>query len=735
MDNSELKSLNVPQDVIQEIEDFATEVERLTTGELDIEDFKRFRLQQGIYGQRQEDEQMVRTKLPFGQMSADQMRCLAEFGEKYSNGILHVTTRQDIQFHFVKIKTVTEALALLAKHDLTSREACGNTVRNVTACHKTGTCPEELFDVTPYAQAVMSYLIRHPLTQSLPRKFKITFGGCNGCGLAAINDIGLNAREQNGKRGFRMVIGGGLGSYPRSAQPLFEFLPIPDMLRTCEAMVAVFDKYGDKKNRNKARFKFIIERLGMDKTRELILEEFEKLADRNYPEILAPDEVAPEIPQFEDSTEFDQDPEFKAWVARNTFEQRQKGFYNVHIKLLLGDLNTDQAHSIADISSKFAGSKLVNTVHQNIMISWVRQGALGHVYRELKILGLHRAGTEELKDMTSCPGSETCNLGITHSRGLIDQLSEDVDNEFTEDTDLDHITIKASGCPNSCGQHHIAAIGFSGSARKVNGILAPHYEVMLGGRIIDDKATFGETVIKIPAKNAPNAVRRLIDDYKKVKEDEESFLDYYDRLGKKYFGTLLGDLKKVPPIEDSPQSYIDYHSSTRFSLDDRGQGECAGAISELISDHISEGERALFQCKKLLEKGDLGEAVTQAQRAFICCARGMMHTEGIDFTDNLLTIQKFESLIVDSGIVNEKHSGIAERYEAKAEGMSKEQAQSYLVEAGSLVAESKEAYLKMKTQGTLRIRVENSDDDQSKGHTPTRDTFFDVTKNKHEEKV
>ncbi len=734
MESAELKSLNVPPEVIQEIEDFATEVERLTTGELDVEDFKRFRLQQGIYGQRQDDEQMVRTKLPFGQYSADQMRCLAEFGDTYSNGILHVTTRQDIQFHFVKIKTVPQALELLARHGLTSGEACGNTVRNVTACHKAGTCPDELFDVSPYAKAVMSYLIRHPLTQSLPRKFKITFGGCGGCGLAAINDIGLNAREQNGERGFRMVIGGGLGSYPKSAEQLFEFLPIKDLLQTCEAMVAVFDKHGDKQNRNKARFKFIIERVGMEKTRELIMDEFNNLNDRTYPDIEVLKEVIPEIPKFEDNTEFENDPEFKAWVTRNTFEQRQKGFFNIHIKLLLGDLNTEQARSIADLSSKFAAGKLVNTAFQNIMIPWVRQGGLGHVYAELKNLGLHRAGTEELKDMTSCPGSETCNLGITHSRGLIDQLSEDVDNEFTGDADLDHITVKASGCPNSCGQHHIAAIGFSGSARKVNGILAPHYEVMLGGRIDDEKAVFGETVAKIPAKNAPNAVRRLIDDYKKDKQNGESFLDYYDRHGKKYFGELLDDLKTVPPIEESPQSYIDYHSSTRFSLDDRGQGECAGAISELISDHISEGERALFQCKKLLEKGSFADAVKQAQRAFICCARGMMHTEGIDFTDNLLTIQKFESLIVDTGIVNEKHSGIADRYQAESDGMSEDEARNYLVEAGSLVAESKEAYQKMKTQGTLRIRVENAGDD-GEGHTPTRETFFDVTQGQTEEKV
>jgi len=728
MDLSELKTLNIPQAVRQEIEDFAAEVERLQKGEVGEEDFKRFRLQQGIYGQRQDAEQMVRTKLPFGRITADQLRCLAQFADTYSNGILHVTTRQDIQFHFVKIAEVPEALSLLAKNGLTTREACGNTVRNVTACHKSGTCPDESFDVTPYAQAVMQYLIRHPLTQNLPRKFKISLGGCQGCGLAPMHDIGLNARVQNGQRGFRVMIGGGLGSYPRSADVLSEFVPIPDLLRTCEAIIVVFDKYGDKKNRNKARFKFVVEKYGIEKIRQIIQEAFDKLADRTYPEIEAPEEKVPAIPDFKPDTGFDSDPEFKAWVARNTFEQRQKGFHNVHLKLLLGDLNGDQARAVADIASGLAGGVVVNTVYQNIMIPWVRREAFGNVFGALKEIDLHRAGTEELKDMTCCPGSETCNLGITHSRGLIDQLSEDVDNQFSAATDLDHITIKASGCPNSCGQHHIAAIGFSGSARKVNGVLAPHYEVMLGGRVDENQAVFGETVAKIPAKNAPNAVRRLIDRYRGERQNGETFIEYYDRMGKKYFSHMLEDLKDLPPIEESPQSYIDYHSSTRFTLDDRGQGECAGAISEMISDHISEAERALFQCKKLLEKGETPDSVRQAQRAFICCARGLLHTEGIDFTDNLLTIQKFESLIVDTGIVSEQHTGITGRFQEDADGMDAEQARGFMVEAGALVAACKEAYGKMQTDHTLRIRIDGGDGTGRDGHTPTRDTFYDVTR-------
>ena len=289
----DIKTLNIPPEVRQEIEDFSAEMERLYGGEVGVEEFKRFRLQQGIYGQRQEDVQMVRTKIPAGIMNVEQIFSLADFADNYSNGILHVTTRQDIQFHFVKLEDVPKGLEDFAKCGLTTREACGNTVRNVTACHKAGTCAEELFDVTPYTIAVTNHLLRNPLTQNLPRKFKISFGGCKGCGLVSIHDIGASAviRQENGDsvRGFKMIIGGGLGSSPRSAQVYSEFVPADDLLRTCEAIVRVFDKHGDKRNRNKARLKFVLDKHGIEKVRELIQEEFAALdgKDSSYSRIFS----------------------------------------------------------------------------------------------------------------------------------------------------------------------------------------------------------------------------------------------------------------------------------------------------------------------------------------------------------------------------------------------------------------------------------------------------------------
>ena len=286
------KTLNIPPEVKREIEEFAAEVERLNRGKVDPQDFKRYRLQQGIYGQRQDDVQMVRTKLSTGRMSSDQLLCLADFADKYSNRVLHVTTRQDFQFHFVKIEDVPQGLQDLADYDLTTREACGNTVRNVTACHKAGTCKEEIFDVAPYGKAVTSFLLRHAVTQNLPRKFKISFGGCSGCGLAPIHDIGLNAqiKNENGKeiRGFKVLIGGGLGSFPHGAKPLTDFLQADSLLRMCEALVQVFDKYGDKKNRNKARFKFVLDKLGLDEIKKLYEEEFLALESKEFPSIVIP---------------------------------------------------------------------------------------------------------------------------------------------------------------------------------------------------------------------------------------------------------------------------------------------------------------------------------------------------------------------------------------------------------------------------------------------------------------
>ncbi|MBT5549315.1 MAG: sulfite reductase [Nitrospina sp.] len=707
------KALNIPDEVKQEIEAFAAEVERLNRGEVSDDDFKRFRLQQGIYGQRQDGEQMVRTKLPAGRITSDQLNCMAEFANKYSHGVLHITTRQDIQLHYVKINDVAQGLEELAQAGVTTREACGNTVRNVTACHKAGTCSTEVFDVAPYALAAYKYLLRKDLTQNLPRKFKITFGGCNGCGLAPIHDIGLKAviRQEGDKevRGFRVLIGGGLGSFPHAAKHLMDFIPEHNLLQMCEAIVSVFDKYGDKRNRNKARLKFVVDKLGMDKIKELYEEEYTALNSKTYPAIELGSGDNPVIPDYQPNNQHDSDPEFILWKNRNIEAQKQDGFNNVQIKLILGDFDVSQAKALSNIAEKYAGGILLCTVNQNMMIPWVKEDAFGAVFAELKSIGLHKAGTEEIRDITCCPGSETCNLGITASRGLVQELNTEMENGFETSKDLDHVSIKASGCPNSCGQHHIASIGFHGGAKKINGILTPHYEVLLGGRVSEDDVVFGTSVIKIPAKNAPAAMKLSLEDYKAGKKDSETFGEYFDRKGKIYFRDLLSDLKDLPEIEKSPESYIDYGSTEKFSLEDRGQGECAGAVTDMITDRITEGERAHFQGKLSLEKKAFKETGEHARRAVIASARALLVTEGMDFNDDWECLKKFQSLVIDMEIVSAKFAKLIDSFEATPEATDEKTAQWWLTEAGELVEESKRIQNTMQSEKTLRMRVGGDD--------------------------
>jgi sulfite reductase (ferredoxin) len=473
----------------------------------------------------------------------------------------------------------------------------------------------------------------------------------------------------------------------------------------CEALVAVFDKYGDKKNRNKARFKFVLDKLGMDKVKEHYEEEYSNLEGVSFPELNIPEESIPEIPQFTANNEFDSDPEFLNWKTRNSHAQKQEGFFNVQIKLLLGDQTSTQARAISKIASNYAGNVILITVNQNQMIPWVKEDAMGAVYAELKKIGLHKAGTEEIRDITCCPGSETCNLGITASRGLAAELSTQMENGFPLSQELDHLTIKASGCPNSCGQHHIASIGLHGGAKKVNGVLSPHYEIFLGGRVNDESATFGLPVIKIPAKNTPSAVRMLVEHYKDKKNGSETFEEFFDRNGKVYFRDLLAPFKDLPDIESAPQSYLDYGSDKKFSLEDRGQGECAGAVTDMIQDHLAEAERALFQGKLSLEKSTFAEAIDHAKRSLVSSARALLVTEGMDFDLDIECLKKFQSLVVDMEIVSPHYANLIDHYEDASAVTDEEKAKWWLEQCRGLVEECKAINEKLQTDKTLRIRT------------------------------
>lgn len=525
-----------------EVARFADMIERRRRGEVDEEDFRRFRLQHGVYGIRgQTDVQMVRVKIPGGILTSAQLDCLATIAETFSRGIGHITTRQDIQFHWVSLDKVPEVLRRLMEVGLTTREACGNVVRNITACPLAGVCTTEVFDVTPYATALSRFLLRNPVCCALPRKFKIAFSGCAvDCAVAGIHDVGALAavKEENGvlRRGFRLYVGGGLGPSPQAAQLLEPFTPAEDLILTVVAILRVFDRLGNRQNRARARMKFLVRDLGIEEFRRLVLEERRVLwstwtgepptvsptFEPNPPP--APEEPLPEAPA---------PAGFEVWQKTNVVSQKQAGFCAAYVTVPGGDLTADQFRALANLTRRLPGVEPRTVRTQNLVLRWVREEWLSSLYAALVEAGLGLPGVNGITDVVGCPGADTCNLAITYSHRLALELSrqlvQSLDKALAED--LRDVTIKVSGCPNSCGQHHIATIGLYGTARKVGDRQVPFYQLLLGGHVHDGGVTFAQPVIRIPARRVPEAILRLVNAYRHERAEGETFLDWVRRKG------------------------------------------------------------------------------------------------------------------------------------------------------------------------------------------------------------
>lgn len=523
-----------------EIARFVDLIEQRRRGEVDEEDFRRFRLQHGVYGIRgQTDVQMVRVKIPCGALTAAQLECLGAIAETFSRGIGHITTRQDVQFHWIPLDGVPQVLRRLLEVGLTTREACGNIVRNVTACPLAGVCATEAFDVTPYASALSRHLLRNPVCQALPRKFKIAFSGCaTDCAVTGIHDIGALAtiREEDGatRRGFRLYVGGGLGPAPQAAQLLEPFTPAEDLILTAVAIVRVFDRLGNRQNRARARMKFLVKDLGIEEFRRLVFEERRVLwsawAGGPPPAPTASEPAPPPVmgvPLPKEPTPAG----FEVWRKTNVVPQKQAGFYAAYVTVPGGDLTADQFRALAALIRRFPGVELRTVRTQNLVLRWVREEWLPGVYAALVEAGLGRPGVSGIADVVGCPGADTCNLAITYSHRLALELS----HQLTQNTDLalaedlKGVTIKVSGCPNSCGQHHIATIGLYGAARKVGDRQVPFYQLLLGGQAYDGQVTFAQPVIRIPARRVPEAIFRLVETYRSERAEGESFLDWIKR--------------------------------------------------------------------------------------------------------------------------------------------------------------------------------------------------------------
>jgi sulfite reductase beta subunit-like hemoprotein len=469
-----------------------------------------------------------------------------------------------------------------ASAGLTTREACGNSVRNVTACPIAGLSPTEVFDVTKHAYAVTRHFLRNPASQKLPRKFKIAFEGCpTDHARTPIHDIGAVAsvQEIGGKKtlGFRLYAGGGLGAAPMTAILLEPFTPTTDLLRTCEAIVRVHDRLGDRKNKATARIKFVVKRLGPDAFRKEVFTEREKLTAYPYPEMQATEtEERPPTPARDIPVSVSVNGTYKRWMFTNVLGQKQPGFSIVTIRLRLGDISSDQMRALAKITRRYCGGRLRISIEQNLLLCWIRHEHLAALFSELEPLGLVETEANKLYDVTSCPGAETCQLGIAASRGLARAVETQLKQAGISGNDVENLHIKISGCPNSCGQHHIADIGFFGGARKVNDHLAPHFQLMLGGMTEEGKAVFGEPIMKLPARRIPEAIVGILQRYRQDRTSvQEPFRAFVTRVGAAYWKTALEPFTMLPAYDQSPESYRDWGAETEFSLGGMGPGECA----------------------------------------------------------------------------------------------------------------------------------------------------------------
>jgi sulfite reductase (ferredoxin) len=656
---------SIPPDILREIESFEEEAAKVLRGELAQDLFRPFRLQHGIYGQRQPGVQMVRIKIPFGGFNSTQCRVIAEMADHYATGVGHVTTRQDIQLHFAALQHVGTIMRRLAEVGVTTREACGNTVRNVTACHLAGVCQGEIFDVTPYAKAVSAHLLRNPLNQSLPRKFKIAFSGCqHDCALTPIHDLGfLAVKKADGTIGFRVTAGGGLGSTPRIAHLLYEYLPMEDLLPLCEAILKVFDNLGNRKNRHKARMKFVIEKLGFEEFKRRVEAEFAVTRKSHEGRSLTLPtglDIPPQLIQPVRSnggngaskgngSDGRTETPFDMWKRTNVVPQRQPGFSAVFIRLAMGDITSAQMLAVADLIDEFANGNVRTTIQQNLCIRWVPTDRVRDLYDRLVAVDLGDPGAELVEDIIACPGTDTCGLGITSSKGVARALAEIFPpGQVAED--LRDVSVKISGCHNSCAQHHIATIGLHGVGKRMGAHVAPHYELHLGGRITG-QPKIGQMTVKLPAKNVPAALSHLLAVWRRDRQEGESLLAFIDRTGKAKLKEELIPFTILPPFEEDSSHYYDWEADEEFVMEDLGPGECAGGALEMIENRILEAEQELYVARLLAEKDQHATAVNKAYRAVLAAAKAVLVPEGIDPNTDAETFIEFERRFGATGMI------------------------------------------------------------------------------------
>jgi sulfite reductase (ferredoxin) len=687
----------MPDDLAHEIDIYDGQLQLRKQGKIDEKVFAETRLRRGTYGQRYDNGQrhdgiqtrtlrypagdltkgpdtawdapgMQRIKVPYGGLNLEQMRVLAELADEYSDGILHVTTRQDFQLHYIHIEDTPDLMRRLASVGMTTREACGNSVRNITACPLAGVCRDQTFDVTPYSDATFKFLMGHDDTQDFGRKFKIAFSGCehHACALVNMHDLGFLARTKiidgEEKRGFAMFVGGGLGTVPHQAQLLSDFVPEEEILPVSQAIARVYARLGEKKNRNRARIKFLVAQLGIEELRRLVFEERAILPPderwTSYLSTVNDFEENPVRPAYSlNGTQLSE--AFNEWYETNVYKQRQPGYNTITVNLPLGDITSRQMFQLIDIARKYVGDNVRTTVEQNIVLRWVADADLPLLFEELSAIGLGDAGAGTIVDITSCPGTDTCKLGIASSRGLAGELRRRLGAKNATLPDaVKELKIKISGCFNSCGQHHVADIGFFGNSRRAGNYKVPHFQVVLGGQWTENAGSYGLAIGAVPSKNIPDLLDALTNKYVESRERGETFQAWVTRLGRKEMKAIIDPFTDIPDYEENPLFFRDWGDSRVYSIDDIGVGECAGEVVSVFSMEISKAESEHFEGLVALDEGRFADADQHAYRAMVLAARALVRTQYPNVSNDPNDIvQEFRTRFYDTQIFFDKFTG------------------------------------------------------------------------------
>ncbi len=653
---------NLPEDLENDIEVYRSEIKSFLAGKIHPTQFKGKRVPRGIYEQRTNNTFMMRIRIPAGGITPVQLEKVLELSNKYGNGILHITTRQDIQLHWIKLEDTPDIMLELIEVGLTSKGGGGNTLRNITACYDAGVCDKEIFDVAPYNIALTERLIKDPRSFNLPRKFKIAFSGCGSdCSFATVNDLGFLAAERtiNGKKeyGFRVYVAGGLGHKSRVAKLLEDFISLDEVGNVSEAIMRLFDKHGNRKNKHKARLRFLFEKLGGDEFIKHYREYLKNVKKEggvklNIREIKTPSEISDSPVDLSDNRSDgpSEDEIYSRWLLQNVFPQKQEDFFYVKVFLELGHISAEQMKKVAGVVRNYREGTIRATHDQNLVFRWIHKSELKALYDELKSIGINRSGVKTAENITCCAGASTCRPGICLSRGMTNALYDIFKKESEIIQSIGNLEIKISGCPNACGQDPIGQIGLYGVARRVGGRMVPHYMITLGGKVEEGKTALGEKVAMAPSKDMPAIIIKFLTDYK-LNGQIGNFYEYIEDRGKKVLKGLLEKYEHITSYEDK-KYFTDWEAEEEFTLSGRGPGECGAGVLDMMEVDLKEAKHAINRAEEILNND--GNPADEIYRAISNSCRALLIARGLEASSDIEAFEYFDELFISTGLVKKK---------------------------------------------------------------------------------